>query len=102
MQRILARRAKIAVLISGSGTNMAALLYAARAEDYPFEIVLVASNNPDAEHRLLPIEGSPPDLFSPPVGCAYAAQEMPEVPAGPEVQCLQAVATEAEAPAEDS
>ncbi|MCW1427980.1 phosphoribosylglycinamide formyltransferase [Novosphingobium sp. JCM 18896] len=41
-------RAKVAVLISGSGTNMAALLYASRAEDCPFEIVLVASNNPDA------------------------------------------------------
>ena len=36
------------MLISGSGTNMAALLYASRAQDCPFEIVLVASNNPDA------------------------------------------------------
>lgn len=41
-------RARVAVLISGTGTNMAALLYAAKAEDCPFEIVLVASNNPDA------------------------------------------------------
>ena len=41
-------RAPVAVLISGSGTNMAALLYASRANDCPFEIVLVASNNPDA------------------------------------------------------
>jgi phosphoribosylglycinamide formyltransferase-1 len=41
-------RAKVAVLISGSGTNMAALLYASRADDCPFEIVLVASNNPEA------------------------------------------------------
>ncbi len=39
-------RAKVAVLISGSGTNMAALLYASREADCPFEIVLVASNNP--------------------------------------------------------
>jgi phosphoribosylglycinamide formyltransferase 1 len=44
----LPERAKVAVLISGSGTNMAALLYAARAADCPYEIVLVASNNPDA------------------------------------------------------
>lgn len=43
-----AERARIAVLISGSGTNMAALLYASRAADCPYEIVLVASNNPDA------------------------------------------------------
>lgn len=41
-------KAKIAVFISGSGTNMAALLYASRATDCPFEIVLVLSNNPDA------------------------------------------------------
>lgn len=41
-------RAKVAALISGSGTNMAALLYASRATDCPYEIVLVASNNPDA------------------------------------------------------
>lgn len=37
-------RAKIAVFISGSGTNMAALLYASRLEGAAFEIVLVASN----------------------------------------------------------
>ena len=36
------------MLISGSGTNMAALLYASRAPDCPYQVVLVASNNPDA------------------------------------------------------
>ena len=41
-------RAPVAVLISGAGTNMAALLYASRADDCPYEIVLVASNNPDS------------------------------------------------------
>ncbi len=41
-------KAPVAVLISGSGTNMAALLYASRAVDSPYEIVLVASNNPQA------------------------------------------------------
>ncbi len=41
--------AKVAIFISGTGTNMAALLYASRAEKAPFEIVLVASNNPQAE-----------------------------------------------------
>ncbi len=46
-------RTPIAVLISGSGTNMAALLYAARAADCPYEIVLVASNNPDAAGLML-------------------------------------------------
>ncbi len=41
-------RARVAVLISGTGSNMAALLYASRRADCPYEIVLVASNNPDA------------------------------------------------------
>ena len=41
-------KARVGVLISGRGSNMAALLYASRAEDCPYEIVLVASNDPDA------------------------------------------------------
>ncbi|WP_138510277.1 phosphoribosylglycinamide formyltransferase [Maricaulis alexandrii] len=41
-------KTKIAVLISGRGSNMQALIEAAKHEDYPAEIVLVASNNPDA------------------------------------------------------
>ncbi|MDR2857792.1 MAG: phosphoribosylglycinamide formyltransferase [Novosphingobium sp.] len=53
-------RARVAVLISGSGTNMAALLYASRAEDCPYEIVLVASNNPAAGGlQLAEAEGVP-------------------------------------------
>ncbi|MET0360844.1 MAG: phosphoribosylglycinamide formyltransferase [Sphingobium sp.] len=44
----MAEKARVAVLISGSGTNMAALLYASRVPDCPYEIVLVGSNNPDA------------------------------------------------------
>ncbi len=42
------RRVRVAVLISGSGSNMMARVEAAKAEDYPAEIVLVVSNNPDA------------------------------------------------------
>ncbi|QPC97965.1 phosphoribosylglycinamide formyltransferase [Qipengyuania soli] len=42
-------KAKVAVFISGKGTNMAALLYASRLPGSPYEIVLVASNNPAAE-----------------------------------------------------
>ncbi len=41
-------KAKIAVLISGAGTNMAALVYASRIKDCPYEVVLVASNDPEA------------------------------------------------------
>ena len=43
------KRAKVAVLISGKGTNMAALLYASRQTGAAYEIVLVASNDPEAE-----------------------------------------------------
>jgi len=53
-------KVKVAVLISGTGTNMAALLYAAKADDCPYEIVLVGSNNPEAEGlRLAQAEGVP-------------------------------------------
>jgi phosphoribosylglycinamide formyltransferase 1 len=41
-------KARIAVLISGEGTNMAALLYASKHADAAYEIALVASNNPEA------------------------------------------------------
>jgi phosphoribosylglycinamide formyltransferase-1 len=39
---------KTAVLISGRGSNMRALIEAARAADYPADIVRVISNRPDA------------------------------------------------------
>jgi phosphoribosylglycinamide formyltransferase-1 len=41
-------RKRVAVLISGRGSNMAALIEAAKAADYPAEIALVVSNVPDA------------------------------------------------------
>ncbi|MEH6789396.1 phosphoribosylglycinamide formyltransferase [Parasphingorhabdus sp.] len=44
----MAEKAKIGIMISGRGSNMAALVYAAKARDCPFEIVLVASNDPQA------------------------------------------------------
>ena len=41
-------RKRVAVLISGRGSNMAALIEAAKDKTYPAEIVLVVSNKPDA------------------------------------------------------
>ena len=41
-------RVRVAVLISGSGSNMAALVDAARSADCPFEVALVVSNRPEA------------------------------------------------------
>jgi phosphoribosylglycinamide formyltransferase-1 len=41
-------RSRVAVLISGRGSNMAALIYASRAADCRYEIVLVTGDRPDA------------------------------------------------------
>jgi phosphoribosylglycinamide formyltransferase-1 len=41
-------RKRVAVLISGRGSNMASLIEAARQPDYPAEIALVISNRPEA------------------------------------------------------
>lgn len=41
-------RARVAVLVSGRGSNMAALIEAARTEGYPARIALVLSNEPGA------------------------------------------------------
>jgi len=41
-------RKRVGILISGRGSNMAALIEAATAPHYPAEIVIVISNEPDA------------------------------------------------------
>lgn len=48
MPEVRTGRARVAVLISGAGSNMAALIDAAGQADAPFEVVLVLSNKPDA------------------------------------------------------
>ena len=42
-------RKRVAILISGRGSNMAALLRAAAAPDYPAKIAVVIANKPDAK-----------------------------------------------------
>jgi phosphoribosylglycinamide formyltransferase-1 len=42
------QRARVAILISGRGSNMAALIEAARAPDFPAEIALVVADKRDA------------------------------------------------------
>ena len=44
---------------------------------HPYTVGLRAAmptNRDDAEQELMPIDGSPPDLFAPPPGCAYFAR----------------------------
>ncbi|MBX9931141.1 MAG: phosphoribosylglycinamide formyltransferase [Methylobacterium sp.] len=43
-----AAKTRIAILISGRGSNMASVMAAAQAPDYPAEIALVLSNRPEA------------------------------------------------------
>jgi phosphoribosylglycinamide formyltransferase 1 len=53
-------KARVAILMSGRGSNMAALIYAAKRADCPFEIVLVAANDPYASGlTLAQAEGVP-------------------------------------------
>lgn len=47
-EQAAATKKRVAVLISGRGSNMTALIEAAKADDYPAAIVLVVSNRPDA------------------------------------------------------
>jgi phosphoribosylglycinamide formyltransferase-1 len=44
-----AMKRRVAILISGRGSNMAALIEAAKAENFPAEIVVVISNRADAD-----------------------------------------------------
>ena len=44
----MAERSRVAVLISGRGSNMAALIYASRAGDCCFQVALVTGDKPEA------------------------------------------------------
>lgn len=52
--------ARVAVLLSGNGTTMSSLLFHSRLPDCPYEIVLVASNQPEARGlKIAAAEGIP-------------------------------------------
>jgi phosphoribosylglycinamide formyltransferase 1 len=70
-------RARIAVLISGRGSNMAALIYAAKADDCPFEIAAVLSNNADADGLKLAAAEDIPTAALPPGLKAFVAAAEP-------------------------
>ena len=60
----MADRARVAILISGRGSNMAALIYAARAEDCPYEIAVVGSDRLDSVGLIVAAaEGVPTAAF---------------------------------------
>jgi phosphoribosylglycinamide formyltransferase-1 len=66
----MSARRKVAILISGRGSNMTALLDAAAERDYPAEIIGVISDNPDAKGlsvataRGLPVHAIPRGDFA--------------------------------------
>jgi phosphoribosylglycinamide formyltransferase-1 len=53
---------RVAILISGRGSNMAALIKAAKAEDFPAEIAVVISNRADAAGLSLAAEKGIPTV----------------------------------------
>lgn len=71
----MAERTPVAVFISGSGTNMAALLYASRMAGCPYEIALVLSNNPDASGLRLAQAESVPTFCLPHKGIPRAEHD---------------------------
>ena len=63
----LSQRAKVAVFISGTGSNMAALLYASKDPNCPYQVVLVTGDNPEAPGLdLAESEGVPVVRFAKP------------------------------------
>ena len=46
-------RSRVAVLISGRGSNLAALIYAGKADDCPYEVALVSGDRPNAPGLVL-------------------------------------------------
>jgi phosphoribosylglycinamide formyltransferase 1 len=53
---------RVAILISGRGSNMAALIDAAKASDFPAEIAVVISNRPDAPGLVTASQSGVPTL----------------------------------------
>lgn len=66
-------RKRVAVLISGRGSNLKALIEAAKAADYPAEIALVLSNKPDAAGLSIAREAGIETLVIPSAGKERAA-----------------------------
>ncbi len=89
------RKKRVAILISGRGSNMAALVWTADGEpDFPAEIVLVLSNKPDAKGLEFATKSSIPTAVVPSKDygkdrAAFdAAMQAELVKAGVEIVCL--------------
>ena len=66
-------KARVGILISGRGSNMAALIDAARDSDCPYEVVLVVSNVPDAPGLAIAADAGIPQAALSHLGMSRAA-----------------------------
>lgn len=75
---VVARMAdKVAVMYAGQIVEQGSVDEIFYHSAHPYTLGLRAampSNNRSADNVLKPIDGSPPDLFQPPVGCGYCAR----------------------------
>ena len=75
---VVARMADdVAVMYAGQVVESGSVDDVFYRSSHPYTLGLklaMPNNDPERHETLQPIEGSPPDLFSPPIGCAYAAR----------------------------
>ncbi len=75
---VVARMAnRVAVMYAGQIVEQGTVDDLFYRSGHPYTLGLKAAmptNNPDIDQVLNPIDGSPPDLFNPPEGCAYGAR----------------------------
>jgi phosphoribosylglycinamide formyltransferase-1 len=71
----MAAKARVAVMLSGNGTTMSSLLFHSRLPDCPYEIVLVASNVPEARGLKIAEAEGIPTFAHPHKGLAREAHE---------------------------
>ena len=75
---VVARMAdEVAVMYAGQVVEKGSVDDIFYRSAHPYTLGLRAAmptNDPEAEQRLTPIDGSPPDLFHPPAGCGYCAR----------------------------
>lgn len=72
---VVARMAdEVAVMYAGKVVEHGSVDDVFYRSAHPYTLGLKAAmptNDPSRQHKLVPIEGSPPDLFAPPPGCGY-------------------------------
>ncbi|MBX9766909.1 MAG: ABC transporter ATP-binding protein [Bdellovibrionales bacterium] len=74
---VVARMAdRVAVMYAGQIVEKGTVDQIFYQSSHPYTVGLKTAlpTRGEKKHKLVPIQGAPPDLFNPPVGCAYAAR----------------------------